>query len=157
MLKKIINLGAIYYTCISAVLLVFSWIFGRDTAILDPVRFLTLLLFSFVMSTGSAIYESDLMGKVARGTCHAICYIGGFFFCVLIPYGKGFVVNVIALIIFSVIYVSVRVIKSVAVNRHSSKKHYNSQAKKDSKKSQSSLKKEDEYKSLFSGNDNDRS
>lgn len=157
MLKKIISLGSVYYTCISAILLTFSWIFGEKTAILEPARFLSLLLFSFVMSTGTAINESDIMGKIARGTCHAICYIGGFLFCVLIPYGKGFAVTVIALIIFSVVYVAVRAIKSAVANRRGPVKCKSKQMKNQKKESRQHQKKEIEYKNLFSDNDSSRS
>lgn len=158
MIKRIINLGAVYYTAISAVFLIFARLFGDSNTGLDPTKFLFILLFSFVMSTGTAIKEGGVMGNVAGGVCHAVCYIGGFFFCIILPYQKGFTFAVVSTVIFAVLYIVARLIKSSVV-RHSSEKNPKSKAKtvkKTNIKSEKHTKKSKdapehtEYKSLFS-------
>lgn len=158
MLKRIINLGAVYYTVISAVFLAFAKLFGDANTGLDPAKFLFILLFSFVMSTGTAIKESDIMGKLAKGICHAICYIGGFFFCMVLPYHKGFSFSVIATVIFAVLYIVACLTKSFVTRRASEKtaKTKTNSTSKPTQKSPKSNKKskapeaQTEYKSLFS-------
>ncbi len=149
MLKKIINLGAVYYTVISTVLLLFSWIFGETSAILAPERFLSLLLFSFVMSVGSAVKETSFFGKTGSGVTHAICYIGGFLFCVLIPYGAKFSLAVIGLALFSAGYVIVLITKSALNKKRTNKRP--SKAKPE-KKTKTKPEQNTEYKNLFSDN-----
>ena len=163
MLKRIINLGAVYYAAISGVLLVLAWIFGESFSVLEPSKFLFIMLFSFVASTGTAIKESDLMGKTAAGVCHAVCYIGGFFFCIILPYGKGFTFAVISLTLFTAGYAVVCILKSViskrsgknkkTVAKGSSKGSLTDKNKTEPKKSKDKkAKNETEYKSLFSDN-----
>ena len=162
MLKRIINLGAIYYAAITGVLLIFACIFGGDTAILEPSKFLFIMLFSFVASTGTAIKEYQLMGHVADGICHAICYIGGFFFCLILPYGKGFTFAVIMLALFSAGYGALCLLKSAIRKntkgtRSKAPDKNTSKAKGKTKSSNTAskkAKKETEYKSLFSNKDN---
>ena len=156
MLKRIINLGAVYYTVISGSFLVFAQIFGRENKGLDPKRFLFLLLFSFIMSTGTAIKESDIMGRIPRAICHAVCYIGGFFFCLILPYNKNFSFSVIATVIFAIFYATACFIKSV-ITKSISRKKFNSDTKKtqkvkNNKKIKKSSETQTEYKSLFSDN-----
>ncbi len=158
MFKRIINLGAVYYAAISAIFLVFAKLFGDVNTGLDPAKFLFILLFSFVMSTGTAIKESDVMSKAAKGACHAICYIGGFFFCIILPYQKGFSFSVISTVIFAVLYIVASLIKSSVVRRNSEKNvkskaktspKTNNKPEKITKKSKNSAE-QTEYKSLFS-------
>lgn len=154
MLKRIINLGAVYYTIISGIFLLFAQLFGNENTGLDPAKFLFLLLFAFIMSTGTAIKESDIMNKVARLVCHAVCYIGGFFFCVILPYHKGFSFSVISTAIFAVLYAVACFIKSFVVKYRSEKK-VNTKAKNTQKattvkKSKKQSQVNTEYKNLFS-------
>ncbi len=154
MLKRIINLGAVYYTAISGVFLLFAQLFGDNNTGLDPGKFLFLLLFAFIMSTGTAIKESNLMNKIPAAVCHAACYVGGFFFCVILPYHKGFTFSVISTAIFAVLYGIACLIKSFIINRKSEKKvNAKSQNTKNSgstKKSKKQPETQTEYKSLFS-------
>ncbi len=154
MLKRIINLGAVYYTVISAVFLIFAQLFGNENTGLDPAKFLFLLLFAFIMSTGTAIKESGLMNKIAATVCHAICYVGGFFFCVILPYHKGFTFAVISTAAFAALYGIACLIKSL-INRKSEKKiNTKTQSTKNTastKKSKKQPETQTEYKSLFSG------
>ncbi len=154
MLKRIINLGAVYYTVISAVFLLFAQLFGNENTGLDPAKFLFLLLFSFVMSTGTAIKENNIMGKIAARSCHAACYVGGFFFCVILPYHKGFTFGVISTVIFAVLYAVACIIKSFVAKRKDEKKVSSkvktTQKTVSGKKSKKSTETQTEYKSLFS-------
>ena len=158
MLKRIINLGGIYYACISGILLLLASLFGGDLAVIEPLKLLFILMFCFVMSTGTAIKECDSVGKVTGGISHAFCYIGGFFFLVVLPYDNGFTFSVIALAIFSVGYAIVCAIKS-AIKKRTDKPAKNASKTKNNvpvaktKKTPSASKKsaqEQEYKSLFS-------
>lgn len=153
MLKKIINLGAVYYTAISAVFLIFGLMFGDAGAVLlTPFRFIMILLFSFVMSVGSYFKYGDVVSKTAGGILHVICYIGGFFFCILLPSGNKFSFTVIALVIFSIGYIAVCLIRS-----HLEKKKGSSARKTRKVKAEKPQKEkkapEEEYKSLFSEGD----
>ncbi len=154
MLKRIINLGAVYYTVISGIFLLFAQLFGDKNTGLDPAKFLFLLLFAFIMSTGTAIKESDIMGKIARLCCHAVCYIGGFFFCIILPYHKGFSFAVISTVIFAALYATACFIKSFITNRKSEKKvsakATNTSKTKNGKPSKKQSQAQTEYKSLFS-------
>lgn len=154
MLKRIINLGAVYYTVTSGIFLLFAQLFGDENTGLDPSRFLLLLLFAFIMSTGTAIKESNLMGKVAGLCCHAVFYIGGFFFCVILPYHKGFSFAVISTLIFAALYAIACITKSFVSNRRIEKKAPTKAAvslkSKNSKKPKKQTQAQTEYKSLFS-------
>ena len=154
MFKRIINLGAVYYTVISAIFLLFAQLFGDENTGLDPAKFLFLLLFSFIMSIGTAIKESNIMGKIAGLSCHAICYVGGFFFCVILPYHKGFSFSVISTVIFAVLYAVACLVKSFVIKRKGEKKvntkTKNTQKTVSGKKSKKSPEAQTEYKSLFS-------
>ena len=162
MLKRIINLGAVYFTAISGVLLIFAWMFGESFSMLEPSKFLFIMLFSFVCSLGTAINESELMGHVANRVCHAICYIGGFFFCIILPYKKGFTFAVISLALFSAGYAAVCIIKSIVSRRYekskkssvkaSVKNKTSDQLKTNTKKNNKKAQNDTEYKSLFSDN-----
>lgn len=152
MFKKILSLGAIYYTVASAVLLVFSAMLDGGTTMLAPSRFLLLLLCAYVMSLGTGLNES-FSNTVAGRVCHAICYIGGFFFCILLPYNKGFAFTVIATALFSTIYAAVCIIKSIAMRKHKQnvdiKPNENNKKAKNTKPNNKKTAKT-EYKSLFS-------
>ncbi len=151
MLKRIINLGAVYYTVISAVFLLFAKLFGNENTGLDPAKFLFLLLFSFVMSTGTAIKEGNIMGKIATLCCHAVCYIGGFFFCIILPYHKGFTFAVISTVIFAVLYAAACLIKSAVIKRSGERKaDVKTNKVASGKGSPKAKEKQTEYKSLFS-------
>ena len=156
MFKRIINLGAVYYTVISGLFLLFAKMLGDENTGLDPTKFLFILLFSFIMSTGTAIKESDVMGRVAKGICHAICYIGGFFFCIILPYNKGFSISVIATVIFAVFYATACLVKSFIIKRKGEKKvntkTKNTQKSANIKKAKKSPEAQTEYKSMFSDN-----
>lgn len=163
MLKRIINLGAVYYAAISGVLLVLAWIFGESFSVLEPSKFLFIMLFSFVASTGTAIKESNLVGRTTAGVCHAVCYIGGFFFCIILPYGKGFTFAVISLTLFTAGYAVVCILRSVISKRAGKNKKLlvkgsakdSSVSKNETKSKKPTNKKaknEAEYKSLFSDN-----
>ncbi len=106
------------------------------------------------MSTGTAIKESDIIGKVARLCCHAIFYIGGFFFCVILPYHKGFSFAVISTLIFAALYTIACLTKSFISNRRIEKsapaKASISSKMKNSKKPKKQTQAQTEYKSLFS-------
>lgn len=171
MFKKIIHLGAVYYTAISAVLLIFSMMLDNGSAILAPERFLALLIYSFVMSIGTSLLASTLQKPLGR-LLHAICYIGGFFCCVILPYSKGFTFAAIAVLLFSAAYILVCLLKALIQRKKGA--HTAATAKSNSGKSTSSGKALDinpnsgidkrkksketrpqtEYKSLFS-NDKD--
>lgn len=151
MFKRILSLGAIYYTVASAVLLAFSAMLDTGMSVLAPSRFLLLLLCSYLMSLGTGLNES-FSNHTAGRVCHAICYIGGFFFCILLPYNKGFAFTVIALALFSAVYAAVCIIKSIVMHKNKQDVDVNKTPRKtDTKKAKSNKKiKQTEYKSLFS-------
>lgn len=152
MLKKIINLGAIYYTAISAVLLIFGLVFGEAGAVLlTPSRFITILLFSFVMSVGSYFKYGNIVNKTAGGIIHAVCYIGGFFFCVLLPSNSKFSFVVIAIVLFSIGYIAVCTVKASLSKKKGSSQKSQKKKKEISKKENKSS--DTEYKSMFSEGD----
>ena len=158
MLKRIINLGGIYYACISGILLLLASLFGGDLAIIEPLKLLFILMFCFVMSTGTAVKECDSVSSVTGVICHAFCHIGGFFFLVVLPYDNGFTFSVISLVIFSIGYVIACMVKTAVKKRTYKANGKVAKAKTDipaakTKKSPSASKKsaqEQEYKSLFS-------
>ncbi len=152
MLKKIINLGAIYYTAVSAVMLIFSIMFGIESTILAPQRFFTILLYSFVASVGTALLHCNFKSAIVARLLHVLCYIGGFLFCILIPYGAKFTTAVISLAVYSVAYVVICVLKSAIAKKSQNSQYQTPNKCKREKSDKTTSKKqlETEYKSLFS-------
>ena len=151
MFKRFLNLATAYYAIISACLLVFSLIFGENGIILEPARFLLILLYCFIMSMGTAIKEEENLGIALRTITHAVCYIGGFFFCIILPTGAKFSPAVIFLAIFSLLYIAVCIVKSKL--RPSDKKASAGRKPKQKNPVKNNRSSESEYKSLFSDSD----
>ncbi|MBE6547547.1 MAG: hypothetical protein E7667_01530 [Ruminococcaceae bacterium] len=166
MLKKIISLGAIYYTVTSAILLtIFE--FSENTGLtMVPSKFLLLLLCSYIMSVGTALKFDSGFGKISGGICHAVCYMGGFFFCIVLPFVKPFTTRIVGLILFAICYVAVcsvkaAILRSRAATLATKKKNSHktaSAAQQDSKKKEKINKSANstEYKSLFSSDSSDK-
>ena len=106
-----VNLGALYFTCISAPLLIISLAVESDK-ILSPDRFLLILLFSFLAAFGTAVKEHKDVGAGLGYTVHALCYLGGFLGLVLLPAGLKFTGTVIIFVIYLVLYATVCLVRA---------------------------------------------
>lgn len=155
MLKRIINLCSIYFTCICAPLLLIS-LAAEGDKILSPERFLLILVFAFTASFGTAVKECKDVGRGLGYTVHAVCYIGGFLFFILLPADMKFVTTVVGMLIYVLGYVGISLMRASAERKNVSKVQGTAAKEKTQKpQSEKKRKKNAEYKSLFSDSSED--
>lgn len=77
LLNFFIARGAILYTCFSGIYFIIS-IFANNLKPLEPRQFLSLLLFSYILSVGSTVYRYENISRIAKRCWHAAFFIGGF-------------------------------------------------------------------------------
>ena len=108
--KHFVSFGAIYYTIISVgFITIAAMLSQKDTMLLEPGRFLSILLFAFIMGLGSALIRSPELPNVGAVCAHAGCFVGGFLIFMAVC-GYDFARVMIATLIFAVIYTIVTLI-----------------------------------------------
>lgn len=70
--------GTSYFTVISATMYAFS-LSEPDKAI-NAESFLLILMLSFIMALGTAVYRTDSINRILAACLHGVIYIGGFAF-----------------------------------------------------------------------------
>ncbi|MBQ8408334.1 MAG: hypothetical protein IJY39_05660 [Clostridia bacterium] len=108
--KNFIFFGSVYYTVITAVILIIASAMAEEDAIklIEIDRFLKVLLFSFIMSLGSTLIRIEEVGHVAAVCLHAACYIVGWLIFIILC-GGSFAISAISTAVFAVVYVLVSV------------------------------------------------
>jgi hypothetical protein len=77
--------GAIYYTVLSAIIMIINVaLLAQDsTRVIVPEQFLYLLMFCYIMSLGSSLRRIDTISKALGWVLNASCYVLGFFIFLL--------------------------------------------------------------------------
>ena len=144
--KHFISFGAIYYTIISVVFItIAAMLTEKGSMLLEPSRFLSILLFAFIMGLGSALIRSPEIPYVGAACAHVGCFIGGFLIFMAIC-GYDFTRIMIATLIFAVIYAIVTLIVN-AIKKAANKKKNAKETKP--KTNNESKKTKEAYKSQF--------
>lgn len=104
-IKYFISCGAIIYTFLSVLILIFSIAIAEGTSakILVPSNFLYLLMFSYVLSLGNTFLGATEIATPLRYTLHAICFIIGFFSFIMLC-GISFSSSCIMSLVYAIIY-----------------------------------------------------
>ena len=161
--------GASYFTAITVTLCVIYSAVTDIARYFDPSHILLILMLSFIMALGSAVYRVDELNRTAAICLHAVIYVLGF---VAFFWASGFDFTgiVVGTLILTVVYaaatVTVRLIerafkkktkpqsavsaamkKSASKTATKAKPEQKDEAEKSKKKSK---KNKEEYKNLFS-------
>ena len=119
--KDFLSFTAAYYTAITLlVLLIASGMSdGKAVQIIEIGQFFKILLFSAMMALGSAISRIESIPRTGATLIHALCYIGGFLLFFILAFSAGldgigtaFAASAIATACFTVIYVTVMLIRA---------------------------------------------
>ena len=151
-IQYFISCGAIIYTCLSVLILIFSLAIseGASAKILVPSNFLYLLMFSYILSLGNTFLKATAMATPLRYTLHAVCYILAFFTFILLC-GISFSSSCIMTLVYAIIYCGAMMIAHIVKKNFYSKTHSNKasiQHKSEPRKDKS--KRDNTYKSMFS-------
>jgi hypothetical protein len=105
-IKNFLFFGSLYYTAITAVILFIAITLSHtDTVkVVEANNFFKIMLFSFTMALGSAIFRIDTLPRVWARTIHAACYIIGFLIFVALC-GANFALSAISTAVFGLLYV----------------------------------------------------
>lgn len=144
--------GTSYFTVITSLFALIFAASGMDGSadaakFFDPAHVLLILMLSFIMALGSAIYRIDEINRPLATALHAIVYIAGFVFFF---WAGGYDITRIAVgtLILSVVYVGATVI--VRMVEHFFKKHKKPVSASDAAMSQNSNKAKKEHKASSS-------
>ena len=142
LLNFFIARGAILYTCFSGIYFIIS-IFAKNSKLLEPRQFLSLLLFSYILSAGSTIYRFENISRTAKRCWHAVFFTGGFviFLALCQVILKSILISTIVYIIVYTIFAIIAEIK------------YSRCASASAKKDVPAKKSKQEYQSIFSQHD----
>lgn len=146
--KNILFWGALYYTVITALLIVINLLMRGDSAqvVIDPTQFLLVLLFSYIAAGCSRIAAIDTLPRSLGVLISAVGHIGGFFLCLVLPSNTGFTGSVIITLLFAIAYAIVAVTVALVKKRNGTAPQSNA-----TKKKSPSEKRTQEYKSMFGG------
>lgn len=104
-IKKILFWGAIYYTVITVFLSLICVIMNDEGNVLTkPERFLEVFLFSFIAATASVVYYENILPRTLGIAIHFLGYVGGFFFCLVLPSKSEFSSSVVIMCIYTIVY-----------------------------------------------------
>ena len=117
--KFFISRGAIIYTCCSGVYFIIS-LLVQNTKPLEPKQFISLLLFSYILSVGSTVYRCENLSRVARRFWHAVFFIGGFIIFLGLC-GVTFKLVMLATLIFAIVYTPIAIVSEVKLSHGVSK------------------------------------
>jgi hypothetical protein len=110
-LTNFICFGSVFYTAITAVILIIATSLAEEEAVrlVEIPQFLKILLFSFILSLGSTLIRIDAIPRVAAVCAHAGCYnIGWLTFMALC--GASFTMIAISTLAFAIIYTIVTIL-----------------------------------------------
>ena len=103
--------GAVLFTAISIPLLLILLVLDSEGSI-DPIKFLLVAAFSYILSLGATIYRLESISNTVGRILHATCFILGFFGFLMFN-GTDFIPSTISTAIFAVIYIAVCLITSL--------------------------------------------
>ena len=115
---------------------------SQDALFLEAGRFLAILLFSFIMSLGTAIFRINGISKTAAHLSHAACFVFGFLIFLLVC-DMGFAKSVIGTAIFAIFYTIERIIQMLII------KHIGKSSVTPNVSSKQKIQKKSEYTSQF--------
>ena len=114
----------------------------QDAIFLEAGRFLAILLFSFIMSLGTAIFRINGIAKTAAHISHAACFIVGFLVFLLLC-DMGFAKSCIGTAVFAIFYTIERVIQMLIA------KQIGKNGNKSNADTKQKIQKKNEYVSQF--------
>lgn len=146
LLNFFISRGAIIYTCCSGIYFIIS-LLVQNAKPLEPKQFVSLLLFSYILSAGSTIYKCEGISRIARRCWHAVLFIGGFMLFLALC-SVTFKLVMLATIIFIIAYTPAAIVSESKLSRGATK---TPKQKKEAPK-----KAPVEYQSIFSNPDDQK-
>ena len=146
LLNFFISRGAILYTCCSGIYFIIS-LLVQNTKPLEPKQFISLLLFTYVLSAGSTIYRCEGISRVAKRCWHALLFIGGFMLFLALC-SVTFKLVMLATLVFAIVYAAIAVVSEIKLSR--------GVAKAPKQKKEAPKKAPVEYQSIFSKPDDQK-
>ena len=124
LLKYFAVCGALYYTALSAIIMIINVaLLAQDsTKVIVPQQFLYLLLFCYVMSLGSSLRQIDSISKTLGWVLNAACYVPGFFIfllCLDMPPSSSLILSAV----FIPIYAAGAVVTALMERRNARQKN----------------------------------
>ena len=150
LLSFLISRGAIIYTCCSGIYFIIS-LLVENSKPLEPKQFIFLLLFSYILAAGSAVYRCEGISRIARRCWHAVLFIGGFTLFLALC-SVTFKLVMIATLIFAIVYTAIAIVSEIKLSRGVTKAP--KQKKEASKEAPKKAKVE--YQSIFSKPDDQK-
>ena len=113
--KFFISRGAIIYTCCSGIYFIIS-LLVQNTKPLEPKQFISLLLFSYILSAGSTVYRCESLSRTAGRCLHAVLFVGGFMLFLGLC-GVTFKLVMLATLIFVIVYAPIAIVTEIKLSR----------------------------------------